>query len=252
MKKLLLSAALFALAPLSLNALEMTDPFFIPEKGAVISDTTLGFTNNAFKLNKSWGIYESVSVGIDDKFSAGVSLGWADMRHADSGMQDLALFAKYRISDQTDTPYFLDIEAYLSPKLFHSPYNNKKGAAKGSTDLGFKGTMGSTQISEGFTLGASAGLDIIGHTDIISSGSIADLTGFAKYYADKDNSFSASVSVKGYWGFNQDFLGLNLGINYARNIIEDKLAVVPFYNIEVHNKDITSSAVWGINARFLF
>jgi len=250
MKKLFIFAAL--LLPLCANALNITDPFFMPEKSQVISDTTLGFTNNAFKLNKSWGFYESISAGIDDNFTAGISIGWADMRHADSGMQDLSLFAKYRFAHEQDTGYFFDFEGYLSPKLFHSPYNGKHGSAKGSTDLGVKGTIGSTQISEGFTLGGSVGLDIIGHTDVISSGSIWDLTGFAKYYADKDNSFGASISIRGYWGFDQDFLGMNLGINYARNIIEDKLALVPFYNIEIHNHDISSSAVWGINAKFVF
>ena len=250
MKKLILSAVMFL--PLWANALNITDPFFMPASKQVISDTSLGFTNNAFKLNKSWGIYEKLSVGVNDNLTAGLSIGWADMRHEHSGMQDLSVFAKYRFAHEHDGGYFFDFEGYLSPKLFNSPYNGKNGSAKGSTDLGLRGTLGSTQIMEGFTLGAGAGFQAIGHTDLISSGSIWDITGFGRYYFNEYNALGVSLGFKGYWGFDQDFMGINLGFDYSADIIENKLALVPYFNVETHNHEMPSSTVWGLNARYIF
>lgn len=250
MRKLILFAALFL--PLCANALNITDPFFMPQSKQILSDTTLGFTNNAFKLNKSWGFYEKIYAGISDDLTAGLSIGWADMRHEHSGMQDLSLFAKYRLAHEQDGGYFFDLEGYLSPKLFKSPYNGKNGSAKGSTDLGLRGTLGSTKITEGLTLGSSFGFQAIGHTDLISSGSIWDLTGFGRYYLNEHNALGVSISFKGYWGFDQDFMGINLGFDYSGDIIENKLALVPYFNVETHNHQIASSTVWGLNARYIF
>ena len=252
MKKYILLLAAALILPANVKALNITDPFFMPAQGQIISDTSLGFTNNAFKLDKSWGLYESLSAGFRDNLMLGISFGWADIKHEDSGLQDIAIYGKYRFMSEISHGRFLDLDVYFSPKMFDSPFNGDEGAAKGSTDFAMHGTIGSTSLLDNFTLGARFGFKYMSSTDTTSSGSAWDLTGLGKYYLDDYNSLGFSLALKSYLGFDKDFFGFALGVNYSHDIIEDKFALTPYYNIEKHTKDVPSAAVWGLNARYLF
>lgn len=252
MKKhfILLAAALFM--PLQAKALNITDPFFTPAPGHVISDTSLGFTNNALRLNKSWGLYEKISVGVTDNLTLGASAGWADVKHGGDGMQDITVYGKYRFMNDLSHGRFLDLDAYFSPEIFDSPYNHDGGAAKGSVDFGMYGSVGSAQAADNITMGAKFGFDHIGSTDETSSGTILDAGVFARYYFNDYNALGLSADLKSYLGFEKDSFAAKLGVNYSYDLIEDKMALTPYYSIEVNNKSIPSSALWGVNLRYLF
>ncbi len=252
MKKLFLVLAAALILPQQAKALNLADPFFMPERGQVVSDTDIALTNNAFRLDKSYGLYEKISVGITDKISAGVSIGWADMKDFNSGMQDISFYGKYRFMDDMADGRYLDLDAYFSPEMFDSPYNNDGGSAKGSTDLGLYGSVGSSQIWDNFTLGARAGFEAVGSTDNNSDGMLWLGQALAKYYIDDYNAIGADLTWRGYFGFYKDFNGFAIGLNYSRTIIEDKLVVTPYFNLEKHTRDIPSSAIWGINAKYAF
>ncbi len=252
MKKYILLLAAALILPANAKALNITDPFFMPAQGQIISDSYLGFTNNEFKLDKSWGLYESLTAGFRDNLMIGLSFGWADIKHEDSGLQDIAIYGKYRFMNEISHGRFLDLDVYFSPKMFDSPFNGDEGAAKGSTDFAMHGTIGSSELVDNFTLGARFGFKYMSSTDAMSSGSLWDLTGLAKYYLDDYNSLGFSLGLKGYFGFDEDFFGFAFGVNYSRDIIQDRFALTPYYNIEKHTKDVTTSAVWGLNARYLF
>lgn len=252
MKKLSVLFAAVMLIPLHAKALNITDPFFMPASGQVVSDTSLGFTNNALRLNKSWGLYEKISVGVLDGLTVAASIGWADIKHGGDGMQDITFHGKYRFMNDISHGRFLDLDAYFSPELFDSPYNHDGGAAKGSTDFGMYGSVGTAQAADNFTIGGRFGFDYIGHTDETSSGTVLDAGVFARYYFNEYNALGLSVDLKSYLGFEKDSFAAALGANYSFDLIEEKMAVVPFYSIEVNNKSIPSCAVWGVNARYLF
>lgn len=252
MKKLILTFIVAAMFSAPAAALNFTDPFYMPAKGGVVSDTSLSFTNNAFRLQDSWGLTENINIGISDNLSVGVSLGWADMKHGNDGFQDPSINARYRLLEGISDGYYLDLAAYFSPEVFDSPYNHDGNAAKGSTDFGFKGLLGSTELIRNFTLGATAGFDYVGSTDETSSGSIWTLHGLAKYYINSVHSVEAGLTLRRYFGFDTNLWGYGFNINYAAELVPQTLALVPFFEVESHNKSFASSTNWGVNLRYLF
>lgn len=249
MKKLFLILAVALILPQQINALNLADPFFMPERGQIVSDTDINYIKSGIK---KYGIYEKLSVGVSEKIAIGASIGWADIKDYHSGMQDITFYGTYRFMDDMTDGRYLDLDAYFSPEMFDSPYNNEGGAAKGSSDFGLYGSIGSSQVWESFTIGATAGFEYIGSTDLTDSGTVWSVKGLAKYYIDDYNAVGVNLALKSYLGFHKDFNGLALGFNYSRTIIEDKMVLTPYFNIEKHTRDIASSAIWGINAKYSF
>ncbi|MDR0953120.1 MAG: hypothetical protein LBM71_02875 [Elusimicrobiota bacterium] len=252
MKKLVLSALASAMLCAAANAAALTDPFFMTKQGEVLSDTYLAFTNNAIREGDSWALTENINMGAMDNLMVGLSVGWVDMKHQNGSLQDFAVNATYRFFDGLADGYFLDLEAYFSPKMFKSPYNGDNGSAKGSNDIGVFGHIGSAEILQNFTLAARVGLEYVSHTDYVSSGTILSLQGLAKYYINNIHSLEAYITLKSYMGFEKSVAAYGLGIDYAFEAIPEHLALVPYLYFECHNRDIATSSHWGLKARYLF
>ena len=252
MKKLLL--AVFAMAILAVNgaAFSITDPFYMPEKAQLTGDLTVGFTNRDLQLLDSFSINGYLQAGVTDRLTIGLFLGWARVEHESRGFQDPSVTAKFRILDGLNEGLYLDIDAFLSPEVFESFWNNKDGAAKGATDLGVSFKIGSTEMLNNFTLYAGTGFQHFGHTDFRSSGTAWDLFTGAKYYGNEKNSFELALHVTSYLGRGQDFFGVGFDFNYAYEFEPNRAAIIPYYGAERHNHDITSTTHWGIKTRYLF
>lgn len=252
MKKLLTFAALLCCAAYGANALNITDPLYMPRQGDVVSQTDYNITGHAFKQGDSLGLVQSIQIGVNDKLALGVSLGWAKIKHEHSGFQDPVLSARYRFLDGNEQNLFLDLQGYISPEVFDSPYNNEDGSAKGSTDFGLHSIVGSTDIMPNFTLTANTGFDYVGGSDNLDSGSVWSLGGSAKYYINDIHSVQADVVAKAYLGFDEDFGGYGLGVNYAWQAIPETLAVVPFVYIEARDSGFKTEKDWGFSIKYLF
>lgn len=252
MKKIITSILLFALCPLYLGAFSITDPLYMPEKKQLLADISLSFTNNDFQLDKSYGVNGYLQAGITDNLALGLYLGWAKIRHVSDGMQDPSITFQYRFYNGLEDSFFLDIDGYVSPEVFHSPWNGKGGAAKGATDIGAFLTIGSTESLNNFTIFAKTGLEHFGHTDMVSAGTAWSLMGGAKYYMSEKSSFELDLLMKTYLGFSDDFFGYGFDLNYAYEVTEGKTALVPYFGAEKHNKDIVSFTHWGLKVRYLF
>ena len=252
MKKITLFLAALVLFAVNGKALSITDPFYMPEKAQLVGDLTAAFTNNDLRLYKSFGIEGYLQAGITDRLAIGLFLGWAKIRHFSSGMQDPALTIKYRFFDGLSDGFYFDLDAFISPEIFDSPWNNDGGAAKGATDFGASVKIGSTDMLNNFTLYAGTGFKHFGHTDFVKSGTAWNLFTGAKYYADEKNSAELAFHFTTYTGLNQDHIGVGFDLNYAYEFEPQKAALIPYFGAERHNHDITSYTHWGVKVRYLF
>lgn len=252
MKKLTLALALCGCFAIPAAALNITDPLFMPQQGAVTAETAVNITNNAFKLGDSYGLNQNITVGIADNLSVGASVGWAKIKHEHSGMQDPVLNARYRFLDGSNQNIFLDLQGYISPEFFDSPFNNDGGSAKGSTDFGLHSIVGSTELAQNFTFAARTGFDYIGSTNAIDSGSIWSLGGTAKYYINDTHSLQADAVLKAYLGFEGDFGGYGCGINYAWQVVPESISLIPFASIEARDNGDSAYKNWGLKVKYLF
>lgn len=252
MKKLAVFLAALVLLTVSGKAFSITDPFYMPERKQLVGDFSAAFTNNDFQLYKSFGINAYLQAGINDRFSIGLFIGWAKIFHFSTGMQDPSLTLKYRLFDGLSKSFYLDLDGFLSPEIFESPWNNEDGAAKGSTDFGASLKIGSTEMLNNFTTYAGVGMTHYGHTDIRKSGTAWNLFAGAKYYANNKNSVEFSFNLTSYNGFNQDHVGAGFDINYAYEFEPHRAAFIPYFGAERHNKNLASYVHWGAKIRYLF
>ena len=249
MKKIILGTlALFLVA--QVYALNITDPFYMPKKGGFISDTT------ALKVNsgsaRAWGLREVVSYGIMDELTIGAGLGWAKVKHGDNGLEDPTFYGRYRIADETKTSngIIVDLKAYISPEVFDSPLNGEKGVAKGSTDYGVSVMVGSKELAKDFVLWAEAGVDLIGSTKFTKSSNVIFLSANAKYYMDDLNSFDGGLFVKKY-SAGDGYTGTGIRFDYVR-LLQDNLALIPFWSAESHSDNVPSTVQFGVSLRYTF
>lgn len=249
--KRIICAALFCSCALQAAALSITDPFFMPKKGQVTAEASFNNTNNDFNLGNSTGLYADVAIGIENDLTLGFGLGWADIHHISSGLQDPVLHARYRFFDSLADGYFLDLAGYLSPELFDSPFNDDGGSAKGSTSLGLQGIVGSDQIIKNVTLGAKMSIDYQVKTIARCAGSAWGLNGFGKVYINEKHSVEGGVVLKEYF-FDENILAYGVSFNYAAEIIPHKLSLIPYLELEGHNRGYGSSNTWGLKAKYLF
>jgi len=252
MKKFILTSAVCLCVASGAWALSITDPLFMPQEGGTVSETSLNITDNAFKLQDSFGLREKMTLGVYDNLSVSASLGWAKIKNEHSGLQDPQVEARYRFLDGTQDNLFLDMEAYISPEIFDSIYDKEDGSAKGSTDYGLHSIVGSTEAVPNMTLAAKAGFDYIGSSDLIDSGTVWSAEGNAKYYINELNSVGAQLALREYLGFEKDASAIGLGLNYDYQIIPDTMAAEPFFYIEA--KDHAGSAYkgFGLNVKYMF
>lgn len=249
MKKIILSTlAVFLVA--QVYALNITDPFYMPKKGGFISDTSVLKQNSGDM--RAYGIREVVTYGIMDELSIGAGLGWAKIKHGDNGLEDPTIYARYRIADEAKTSngIIVDLKAYLSPEIFDSPLNGDDGVAKGSTDFGFSAMVGSKELAKDFVLWAEAGIDLIGSTKFTKSSNVLFISGNAKYYLDDLNSFDGGIFLKHY-SAGDGYTGYGIRLDYAR-LLQDNLALVPFWSAESHSDNIPSDVQFGITLRYTF
>ena len=246
MKKLILAFAFCGSFALSAHALSITDPLFMPQQGAVTAETAAGFTHHSFGLN------QNITVGVTDKLSFGADIGWAKIEHGHSGLQDPSVSARYRFLDGTAEGLFLDLQGYISPEVFDSPFNGDGGSAKGTTSFGLHSIVGSTEAASNLTLAASAGFDYYGDTEYIDSGSIWSLTCAAKYYINDVHSIQAALALRGYAGFEEGHGGYGAGLDYAWEVKPETLALIPFYYVESYDNGYASTVNWGLKVKYLF
>lgn len=250
MKKII-CAALFCSCALQAAALSFTDPFFMPKKNEVTAYASFANTNKDFNLGNSTGLFADVSIGVEDNLTLGFGLGWADMHHISSGLQDPIFHGRYRFFDSIADGYFLDLAGYLSPELFDSPYNGDGGSAKGATSLGIAGLIGSDQIMRNVTLGAKLAIGYQAKTQSGCEGSIWSAKGFGKVYITDKHSVEGGVLLKSYF-FGENVFGYGFSFDYSAEIIPQQFAVVPYLEVEGHNKGYGFSNVWGLKAKYLF
>ncbi len=246
MKKLTLALALCGFFAVPAAALSITDPLFMPQQGAVTAESAASFTRDSF------GLDQNITLGVSDRLSIGANIGWAKIEHEHSGLQDPAIFARYRFLDGSSEGLFLDLQGYISPEMFDSPLNGDGGIAKGTTSLGMHSIVGNTDIAPNLTLAASAGFDYYGDTKYIDSGSIWSLEGAAKYYINDIHSVQAMLALRGYAGFEEGHGGYGLGLNYAWEVKPETLALVPFYYAEAYDNGYASTVNWGLKVKYLF
>ena len=247
MKKIILGTlALFLVA--QVFALNITDPFYMPKKEGFISDTT------ALKINsgnaRAYGLREVITYGVMDELSIGAGLGWGKIKDGDSGLEDPTIYARYRIVEEAKNGVIVDLKAYISPEIFDSPLNGDGGVAKGSTDFGFSAMVGSREWVKDFVLWAEAGIDLIGSTKATKSSNVLFISGNAKYYMDDLNSFDGGLFLKSY-SAGDGYTGYGIRLDYAR-ILQDNLALVPFWQAESHSDDIPSDVQFGVTLRWAF
>jgi hypothetical protein len=252
MKRVLSFFILSAFAANSASAIGISDPLYMPEQTQIVSDTAFNLTNNDLFFGKSSGLYEKITYAITNNISAGAAIGYAHIDKGGTSLTDPVFYFDYRFLDGYKEDYFMDIKAFLSPKTFKSPFNGKDGAGKGFTSAGARGVIGSDKIIDNTTLGAGLSVDFIGGTDYRSSGAAIGADGFIKYYFNDANSFQAALSLKRYSGFGGSFNGIGMDFNYARDIISERLAVLPRFGFEAHSKGIAASVIYGVGARYLF
>ena len=251
MKKL--AVLVFALGLLAVNAsaFSLTDPFYKPEKGQVIGDLGIALTNEDARFAESFAIMGNFELGLNDKLTLDIGIGWANIRHHSKGMTDPTFRLKYRINDALIDGYYMDVEGYFSPQAFDS-WQSDEGGAKGATDLGATFRIGSTEMLNNFTLYTGASLNHYGHSKLVSAGTGITAFAGAKYYVDEKNSFELSFNLSNYFGFICDHIGAGLDINYAHEIEPNRIAFIIYYGAERHNKDIESFNHWGIKWRYVF
>ncbi len=249
MKKIILGTlAIFLVA--QVYALNITDPFYIPQKGGFISDTTVLKQNSG--MARAYGIRERVDYGITNEISLGASLGWAKIKDGDSGLEDPTIYGRWRVADEAKTSngIIVDLKAYISPEIFDSPLNGKKGVAKGSTDFGISAMAGSKEFVKDFVLWAEAGVDLIGSTKATKSSNVLFISGNAKYYMDDLNSFDGGIFLKHY-SAGDGYTGYGIKLDYVR-LLQDNLALVPFWSAESHSDNVPSTVQFGITLRYTF
>lgn len=247
MKKLILSTlAIFLVA--QVYALNITDPFYMPKQGGFISDTAILKQNSG--PGRAYGIREAITYGISDEISIGASLGWAKIKHGDSGLEDPTIYGRWRVADEAKTSngIIVDLKGYLSPEIFDEAGDG--GVAKGSTDIGFSVMAGSKELVKDFVLWADLGIDFIGSSKLRKSNTVIYISGNAKYYLDDLNSFDGGIFLKHY-SAGDDYSGYGIRLDYAR-LLKDNLAIVPFWSAESHSDDVPSDVQFGINLRYTF
>ena len=247
MKKVILGAlAIFLVA--QVYALNITDPFYIPQKGGFISDTTVLKQNSG--MARAYGIRERMDYGVTDELSLGASLGWAKIKHGDSGLEDPTIYGRYRVADEAKTSngIIVDLKGYLSPEIFDEAGDG--GVAKGSTDIGFSAMAGSKELVKDFVLWADLGVDFIGSSKFSKSNTVLYISGNAKYYLDDLNSFDGGIFLKHY-SAGDDYSGYGIRLDYAR-LLKDNLALIPFWSAESHSDDVPSTVQFGVTLRYTF
>ena len=197
MKKFFVGLIVALIFPTTILGYSITDPLYAPEKSHLMGDLSFGFTNNDFDLAKSYALYGSLTMGVSDKLSLGVGFGWAKIIHESTGFQDLSIKFKYRFLNGLVDDMFLDIDGYVSPEMFHSPWNKEGGSAQGATSLGAIVSVGTLNALDNFNLFAKLGLEHIGHRDTINAGSLLSLRTGAKYYINETLYTSGSQLYKG-------------------------------------------------------
>ena len=252
MKKLAVFLAALVFLTVSGKAFSITDPFYMPESKQLVGDLSAAFTNNDLHLYKSFGIMGYLQAGVTNRLSFGLTFGWAKIFHYSDGIQDPALTIKYRFFDGLSRSFYLDLDAFLSPEIFDSPWNNEEGAAKGSTDFGASLKIGSTEMLNNFTLYSGLSASHYGHTDFRKSGTSWKFFAGAKYYANNKNSVELAFNLTSYNGFNQDHVGAGFDINYAYEFEPQRAAFIPYFGAERHNKNLASYVHWGTKIRYLF
>ena len=252
MKKLAVFLAALVLFAVNGKAFSITDPFYMPEKGQLVGDLSAAFTNNDLRLYKSMGMEGHLQAGVSDRLTVGLFFGWTKIRHFSTGITDPGLTIKYRFLDGLSNDFYLDMDAFLSPEIFDSPWNNDDGAAKGATDFGVSLKIGSTEMLNNFTLYSGVEMKHFGHNDMVKSGTGWTLVGGAKYYGNEKNSVELAFRFSAYSGLNQDHIGAAFDFNYAYEFEPNKAALIPYFGAERHNKDIVSYTHWGLKIRYLF
>ncbi|MBQ2313169.1 MAG: hypothetical protein II183_03295 [Elusimicrobiaceae bacterium] len=251
MKKLLISLFTFGLFITNASAFSLTDPFFMTEKGQIVGDLALALTNEDARFDESFAFKGSIQLGLQDRLSFGLGLGWANIRHHSRGFIDPTISLKYRFKDGLSDGYYVDLDAFVSPQSFNSWLDNE-GGAKGATDLGATLKIGSTEILNNFTLYAGGSVKYYGHSKYIHAGTGLTAIAGAKYYADEKNSFELSLNASNYFDFICDHVGAGLDISYAYEFEPNKAAFIAYYGAERHNKHIVSYNHWGIKWRYVF
>lgn len=277
MKKRLLGIALLLCSATSIFA--STDPFFLLPKGGMLLDTDVKMNFNYYGADDLdyYQLKETFRFGLDSRWEIGAALGLARADGdglSENGFTDPEFFARWRVADDIGGRNILDLSAYVSPQLFDSYLDDDHdGAAKGSTDMGFKAVFGkrayeqntvikkpnggtiTENYNDPFTLAGYATLDFIGSTDTTKSAVDFGFGGLAKYYLDNLNSIDGDLRLmfreKRFRGGDSD-MGVRLLGGYSRKI-DSKLDAQAYVALETHSADEAKTETYlGARIRYQF
>ncbi|WP_428897122.1 hypothetical protein Dip518_000908 [Parelusimicrobium proximum] len=244
-----------------------TDPFFMLKTGDFLLDSEVSayYNYNGWDDVKYYQLKETLKYGFIDRWEIGVSAGVArvnDDGEKDNGLIDPEFYVKWRVADGIDNrDILIDVSAYISPSLFDSYLDDDPdGAAKGSTDFGFRGLVGKQAKGSGkgydaFTLGGYMELNFPGSTDSTKSATDIILGGLGRYYIDGYNAIDADVrlSFKGKRtdGGDSD-TGVRFTAGYSRKFLEN-LDLNPYGYIESHDAGgYKTEFAMGAKLRYVF
>ncbi|MDR1684430.1 MAG: hypothetical protein LBR90_03100 [Elusimicrobiota bacterium] len=241
MKKIVLLAAFCALT-LPALAITATDPLYMLPQGGMLLDSEFAYNSNYHggDKDKYWNIKETFKYGITDVWEVYGSLGLGNMSLEGPGPDGAGLIdpefgVKYRATDSAFDAFNVDLSAFFGPSLFDSPMNGDDGAAKGTTDFGFKALLG-TNAGQ-WTYGGYAGLEFVGSSDGTKSATDMHLGGVGKYYIDEVNSLDGDLSLNLYGkrvdGGDSD-TSVKLMAGYSR-VLNGQLDVSGFLGFASHS-----------------
>ena len=235
------------------STLNLTDPFFMANKGRFYLDAGLDFIN--VSPAKSFGINAQGHYAITDRAEVALAWGWQrDIYPGDNynGLQDFTLSGKYRFFDGAYEDFYLDVEAYLSPSIFSSIADGDgHGTAKGAFGIGFAGIIGTTKWVENFTFAGRVSFDHVGKPKYGSRTNALGFEGIAKYYLNDVSSFEGDLLLR-FYDASENYIGYGICLGYAYEIIPTISSIMPYWGVEKHNKDFSSAISYGVKFRIKF
>lgn len=158
MKKLLLAAVL-CLAVSAAQAQTVTNPFFMPAKGAVLSDTSFGYDHlkNSDPSLNNYMLGEQLSYGLADNLQLGAGINYAIKHgggHSITNFTNPNVFAYYRvISGAVNFDLGADVELgvfdnSVAQKDFAYNFVARLGAETEIASLGAKATYTINQFDD--------------------------------------------------------------------------------------------------------
>ena len=249
MKKLLpvilLTSPTFAFDLVENNKTEVSDVMYIPEEGKTFIDiqvsrssadktskvvaTGLNYANSdaedtRAQLTAGYGFAGNLSFFIEADYSfenssdvtygAGTTIDGTNEKSKSSGVSDPTFGLRYRLAEQQEKGFILDLELSLSPKTGDSESasttkdgNNFRGGNQGNINLslGKKYEKFSFSIEGGVTLDGSKDVKSLTSNNIVDVDSSTDfqLSGITQFQPNENIFFNLALMITSYGDYSQ-------------------------------------------------